>query len=59
MGCPLPKKKFYTPFYSNMMKQTRYFHNVQFLHFTYNRDAVDRMEENYERLQKIQTSLKF
>jgi len=34
--------RFYTPFYSNMMRENRYLHTLQFTHFTDNRNVVDR-----------------
>jgi len=34
--------KFYTPFYSNMMRENRYLHTLQFTHFTNNRNVADR-----------------
>jgi len=46
--------QFYIPFCSNMMRWNRYVHILQFLVFADNRNGVDRIEDNYDRLCKIQ-----
>lgn len=45
--------QFYTPFHINMMRQKDNLHTLWFLHFMDNRNGVDRMEDNYDRLWKI------
>jgi hypothetical protein len=45
--------KFYTPFYSNIIKEDRYLHIFLFLHFTDNRNEIDTTEENYDRLWQL------
>jgi hypothetical protein len=46
--------QFYIPFCSNMMRWNRYVYILQFLVFADNRNGVDRIEDNYNRLCKIQ-----
>ena len=47
--------QFYTPFYANKMRKNKYLHIIWFPHFTDNRNGVEKMEENYDSLWKIQT----
>jgi hypothetical protein len=37
-----------------MMKRDTYLHILRFLHFVDNRNEIDKMDENYDRLWKIQ-----
>jgi len=48
----------HTPFYSTMTKRDRYLHILQYLHFTDNRNAPDRTDENVDRLWKIRDLFK-
>jgi hypothetical protein len=45
--------QFYTPFFSNIMRQNRYLHILQFLYFTDNRTGAERTEGNYASVWKI------
>jgi hypothetical protein len=38
----------YTPFYSDTMKRDRFLHILRFLHFTDNKNEIDKNAENYD-----------
>jgi hypothetical protein len=49
--------QFYMPLYSNKMKRDRFLHILRFLHFSDNRNEIDKTEENCDRLWKIHDML--
>jgi hypothetical protein len=49
-------KQFLTPFYSTTMKYDRFFHIIQFLHFSNNDSATDENDPNHDRLWKLRNA---
>jgi hypothetical protein len=52
-------EQFFTPFCSTTMKHDRFFHNIQFLHFTNNDSTADKNDPNYDRLWKLRNVFDF
>jgi len=46
-------EQYFTAFYRNTMKRDRFCHILGFLHFSHNKNELDKTYENFDRLRKI------